>query len=210
MSKPRATNTKQKIVVGTIVAVGLLLVAVIMGIFWNAFNHEPGQVTPDANKGEEMRYALTNPLKSCRMVDVPYEDLESYTTSEPYQATEEYTVDLKYENTAKSSTSNTNFDVKAVGEVSIRNVDSETGRFAVSQTFTTLKRPSQTLTTSYYIMPGETKTFEEEYDIDFGEDFKMTYIVTPGQKTLIRQVTAYRDVTAYRTVTKYREEEQCS
>jgi len=128
---------------------------------------------------------LTSPLKICKMVDVPY------------QATEEYQVPLKYEYSGMQTTTLHGFDVWAVGEVTIKNVDSETGLFTVSQTFTTLNRQTQTKSSSHYVMSGESVIFHEEYDISLGEDFKMTYTVQPPTKTLTR------------TVTKYRQEEQC-
>ena len=105
---------------------------------------------------------------------------------------------MKYEHSGATSTTLHGLDVWAVGEVKVRNVDSETGAFSVEQTFSTLNRPSQSLKSTLYVMPGETKIFHEEFDISLGEDFKMTYVVMPAQKTLTR------------TVTKYRDEQQCN
>jgi len=130
---------------------------------------------------------ITNPIKTCKMVDASY------------QATEEYQEPLKYEVVEKTkSTTLKGFDVWAVSEVTVKNVDTETGSFSVLQTFSTLNGQDRTLSSKQYIMPGETKTFREEYDIDLGEDFNVRYSVQPPTKTLTR------------TVTKYRQEEQCN
>jgi len=119
--------------------------------------------------------------KTCTTVQVPYDSVENYQ------------VDMKFEQSGSKGTTLHGLDVWAYGNVNIRNVDSETGAFTVAQTFTTLNRPSQTLTSTQYVMPGETKTFHQEYDINLGEDFNMNYVVTPAQKTLTRTVTLYRD-----------------
>ena len=147
----------------------------------------------------------------CKEIQVPYQDTESYIEQEPYQATEEYKVDLKYEvvNNYKETFYEGFLDVWARSIVEVRNVDSETGSFIVKQTFKTLEDGSNDFTSSQYIMPGETKTFTEKYDISAGEDFDVSYVITPSQKTLTRTVTKWRDVTKYRTVTKYKQEEVC-
>jgi len=153
---------------------------------------------------------LASPIQTCRMVDVPYEEQESYIEQEPYQDTESYQENLKYESVGtKTGTFLKGFDVWAFGEVPVRNVDSETGKFVVSQTFSTLNGGLKTYTVTQYIMPGETKTFRSEHDIDAGEDFNMKFVITPGTKTLTRTVTKFRDVTKYRTVTKIRQEQKC-
>jgi hypothetical protein len=165
----------------------------------------------DNSNGSGASLKITNPLQTCEFVDVPYETQEAYTVSEPYQAIEEYKVDLKYEVvSATRSTTLNGFDVWAVGEVSIRNVDSETGTFTVKQTFDTLNGGSKSFQSNKYIMVGETKVFREEYDVVAGEDFNVQYVVTPPKKTMTRTVTKYRDLTKYRTVTKTKMEEICN
>ena len=131
--------------------------------------------------------AITSPIKTCKNIEVPY------------QATEEYRVPLKYEvvSATKETTLN-GFDVWAVSDVIVRNVDSETGTFIVTQTFKTLNKAPQTFQSNQYIMPGEKKDFHEEFDINLGEDFNVDYRINPSEKTLTR------------VVTKYRTEQQCS
>lgn len=154
---------------------------------------------------------LRSPIAQCKDVKVPYEAMEYYTEREPYQAIEEYDVDLKYsviEAYHRGSISQiTNYRVKGI--VSVKNVDSETGLFTVKMTFTTLNRDKKTLSSSKYIMPGETVEFNQYYDINLGEDVNFVYQVIPDQKTLTRIVTKYRDVEKTRTVTKYKIEEVC-
>lgn len=131
---------------------------------------------------------FTSPIQKCKMVDVPYE------------TTEEYSVDLKYE--VVEDTKTTIFkgilDVWAVGIVKVKNVDSETGEFTVTQIFKTLEDGETSLKSAHYIMPGEAIEFREEYDISSGEDFTVQYQVIPGTKKETR------------IVTKYRQEEQCN
>ena len=140
-----------------------------------------------SSTGKFTGFAVSSPIKTCRNVEVPY------------QATEEYKVPLKYEvvSAAKGTTLH-GLDVWATSDVEVRNVDTETGTFAVAQTFRTLNRASQTLQSSQYVMPAEMKKFHQEFDINLGEDFNVDYTVTPSEKTLTR------------TVTKYRTEQRCS
>ena len=138
-----------------------------------------------AKTGESIK--LTSPIQNCKNVQVPY------------QATEEYQIDMKYEVISFEKESVVKLlDLWARGTVGIRNVDSETGSFTVEQTITTLEGSPRTLSSSQYIMSGETKSFVEEFDVDLGEDFYINYKVSPPKKTLTR------------TVTKYRTEEVCN
>ncbi|MFP4112404.1 MAG: hypothetical protein ACLFPQ_01715 [Candidatus Woesearchaeota archaeon] len=161
------------------------------------------------NKATGESVKLVSPIQKCKVVDVPYDAQEAYTEREPYQATEEYQVKMKFEVVDRSkSTFLRGLDVWAKGIVSVRNVDDQTGRFSVKQTFKTLNDQS-TLSSTKYIMPGEIVEFEEIYDIDLGEDFSLSSIVIAPEKTMTRTVTKYRDITKYRTVTKYKKEEIC-
>lgn len=139
------------------------------------------------NSESDSTIRFTSPIKTCKTVDVPY------------QVTEEYDVPLKYEvaDASKTTTFKGVLDVWAVGIVKIRNVDSETASFTVTQMFKTLEDEETSSKSTQYIMPGETKEFREEYDITSGEDFTVQYQVIPGTKKETR------------TVTKYRQEEQC-
>ena len=159
----------KKIITLSIIAVAIIFVLIIV----NSTSNFTG-------------LAITNPIKTCRNVEVPY------------PATEEYQVPLKYEVvSATKDTTLHGFDVWATSDVVVRNVDTETGTFIVTQTFKTLNKPPQTLERSQYVMPAEMKTFHQEFDISIGEDFNVEYIIDPSEKTLTR------------TVTKYRTEERC-
>ena len=92
---------------------------------------------------------LTNPIQDCRMVKVPYEVQESYTVQEPYTAYEDIEVPLKYDTIERiKSTTLKGLDVWAYGEVTVRNVDSETGSFRVLQTFSALNKPDKSKATT--------------------------------------------------------------
>ena len=160
---------------------------------------------------ESSNIKLNSPIQNCKMVDVPYEVQVAYTEQEPYTANVDEEVKLKYE-IIESTTTTTDkgFDIWAVGKVTIRNMDSETGSFKVEQYFSTLNDPKITRTSSQYIMQGESNIFREQVDIDLFEDFSMEYRVYPGTKIITKQVTKYRTVTMYRSETKYRQEEQCN
>mgnify|MGYP006272907321 CR=1 FL=1 len=154
---------------------------------------------------------FTSPIQTCKEVKVPYQATEEYTERVPYQATEEYDIKLKYEVVDRyKKTTNKGFDVWAQSIVEVRNVDSETGKFSVISTFETLRDGETSRRSTQYIMPGETKTFVHEYDVDFNEDFDVYTKIIPGEKTMTREVTKYRTVTKTKTVTKYRMEEKCS
>ena len=94
---------------------------------------------------------ITNPIQTCKNVEVSYQDTEYYTENYKYEVVG-----------SVSGTFLKGFDVYAEGNVQVRNVDSETGSFIVQQTFSTLDG-AKTLSSTQYIMPGETKTFTEEY-----------------------------------------------
>ena len=146
-------------------------------------------------------YGISSLSKNCKMIDVPY------------QVTEEYQVPMKYEvvsATEDIATPSDDFaftvvegvavykDVTTIGEVAIRNVDSETGMFVVTQTFKTLSGQETTKYSSQYIMSGETKKFREEYTAKPSEDAHVKYSVQASSKTMTR------------TVTKYKQEKSCN
>ncbi|MAG08159.1 hypothetical protein CMO89_01695 [Candidatus Woesearchaeota archaeon] len=144
-------------------------------------------VYTSSRNGNFTGFAITNPIKTCKEVQVPYQDTEEY------QAPLKYTVMEAYDKGDIRG-----FDYKVKGIVKIKNVDSETGKFTVKMSFTTLNKGTRTLSSSKYIMPGEVIEFNEYYDVNLGEDVNFDYSIVPGEKTLTR------------TVTKYRTEEKCS
>ena len=186
-----------------ILLVSILGLILLAGCTTNGgLNNNDNDVTGNSIK-------LVNPIQKCEMDEVPYEVQEA--NIEPYQAIEEYDVDMKYEEISAYKTTALHgfFDMWAKSVVEIRNVDSETGLFTVEQTFETLNSGGKSFSSSQYIMPSETKTFIQEYDIDAGEDFNSYHKVFPAKKTLSRVVTKFKEVTKYKTVTEYRTEEQC-
>ncbi len=184
--------------------IGVLAALLVLGVF---------ALTQGGNGTTGL--AIQNPLKTCKMVEVPYQEQEAYEEQEPYDAIEEYQVPLKYEAKGYKDVTDHGFDYWARSTVKVRNVDSETGEFTVQQWFKTKDGESKKFSSSQYIIPGETKEFIQEYNIEPGytfepENFFDSYHdVFPPQKTLTRTVTKYKTVTKYRTVTNYRTEEKC-
>ena len=133
-------------------------------------------------------FAISNPIKTCKNVQVPY------------QITEEYQIPLKFEViSVKQDWTSPNLDYYTTLSVQVKNVDSETGTpFSVISYFITLNDPEKSYKDTHYIMPGEVKEFYFTYDSELGEDVKSRYSVIPGEKTMTR------------VVTKYRTEERCS
>lgn len=156
-------------------------------------------------------FAVTNPIKTCKEVQVPYDIQEAYEVQEPYQAIEEYRVPLKYEViSAVEGFTSSGLNYLTTLTINVRNVDTETGAFTVTMFFKTLNDAETSKNVQQYIMPGETKSFYQTYDNDWNEDVNTRYFVVSGEKTLTRTVTKYRTVTQYRTVTKYKTEEKCT
>ena len=184
----------KKLIIGGVIVVGVIVTLIII-----------------SSTGRLTGFSVSSPIKTCKNVEVPYEAQEAYQEDEPYQAVEEYQVPLKYEVISADESSTThNFNYFKTLTVKVRNLDSETGLFTVRMHFRTLKDPGTTKDVNQYIVPGEVKSFYQEYDSDLGEDVDMRYEVTPSEKTLTRTVTKYRTITKYRPVTKYRTEERCS
>ena len=153
------------------------------------------------------------------IMNVPYQDTETYYEDEPYEVTETYiaTVPLSYEVIESyvyddTYTYHWQTDIGGlVGEgteevpiqvagVDIRNTDDIAGTFTVSFSgFTPLFFSSTELNLS----PGEEKTAScpSEYDID-----DWSYDVTPDMKDVEKErtVTKYRQVERERTVTRYK------
>lgn len=189
-------ENKKPLIIGGVIVLAIIVVIVIIN---------------SAGGGKFTGFAVTSPLKICNKVQVPYDVQEAYEVQEPYQAIEEYQVPLKYEVvSAVEGSSSSGFNYLKDLTVKVRNVDTETGIFAVRMFFKTLNDAETSKDVQQYIMPGETKSFYQTYDSDLGEDVDMRYVVIPDEKTLTRTVTKYRTVTQYKTVTKYRTEEKCT
>jgi hypothetical protein len=129
----------------------------------------------------------------CKLIDIPY------------QVTEDYQVPMKYEfvdahinvrdGDLMAARDN---DLWAVSTVVVRNVDSETGMFLVTQSLKTSRDPEINLSSSEYIMSGETRNFTEFYKITSSIGRTLSFSIHEPNKTLTR------------TVTKYRQEERCN
>jgi len=113
------------------------------------------------------------------------------------QEVEEYRTPLKYEIVGKP-TSDGSFEginYIRIGKVSVKNTDSETGEFVVSQTIDTLKDQPVTKETRKTIKAGETLMFDEKFDVEMGEDIDYSYKVTPESIIKTRTVTKQKPVT---------------
>jgi len=120
------------------------------------------------------------------------------------QEVEEYRIPLKYELVGEPSYAGSLKGINYVrtGKVSVKNTDLETGEFVVSQTIDTLNDQPITKDTRKTIKAGETLSFEEEFDVDFGEDVDYSYKVTPESVVKTRTKTVKKPVTvAYNQTT---------
>lgn len=123
------------------------------------------------------------PKKACSIERISYEE------------TEYYDVDFNYEVMGTSQeTTLKGFDVWAVGEVKVKNVELETGEFEVIQRIQTLNDEPKVSMESRFIMPGEIISFNSEFDVDSGEDFNIGYEIVPPKKTMSREVTKFKEV----------------
>lgn len=153
------------------------------------------------------------------LVDVPYQDIETYYEDEPYEANETYTATapLTYEVTKSyvyEDTYTRHYTTQIgdlfwegteevpiqVAAVDIKNTDNATGTFTVSFSgFTPLFFSSTALNLS----PSQKSTAScpSEYNID-----EWSYDVTPDTKQVQKErtVTKYRQVQRERTVTRYK------
>ena len=119
------------------------------------------------------------------------------------QEVEEYRIQLKYEIVGKPSAAD-KFGINYIkaGKISVKNTDSETGEFVVSQTIDTLNDQPVTKETRKTIKAEETLTFEEEFDVDLGEDTEYSYKVVPESITKTRTKAVKKPVTiAYNQTT---------
>lgn len=156
------------------------------------------------------------------LIDVPYQDTESYYVDEPYEATETYveTVPLSYE-VVKSYVYEDTYtyhwttDIGGltgegtkevpiqVAGVDIKNTDDIAGTFTVSFSGLTPLFHFDGFTVDLNLSPGEKKTAScpSEYDIH-----DWNYYVTPDTKEMEKEraVTRYRQVERERTVTRYK------
>ncbi len=140
-------------------------------------------------------------FEDCRFEQVPYQETEEYMETVPYQER----IPFQF-----NAVDNTPFPCADFGNykecyyVTVTNLDSIGGVFEVNCDFQTLNRRLSDSDSSY-IKPGESFKFTCEADVDFGEDIKGSYFVSPP----IKEETRYKDVQRTKTVTKYREEKFC-
>jgi len=121
-----------------------------------------------------------------------------------FQEVEKYRTPLKYEIVGKPSAQGSlkGINYIRIGIVSIKNTDLETGEFVVSQTIDTLEDQPVTKGTRRTIKAGETLPFEEEFDVDLGEDVVYSYKVNPESVVKTRTKTVKKPVTiAYNQTT---------
>lgn len=67
----------------------------------------------------------------------------------------------------------------------VKNIDTEPGAFDVSFEFETLDKTYRD-TDRLYIYPGERKKARGTGDIEFGEKWRWSAVVTPGAKKVLR------------------------
>ena len=139
---------------------------------------------------------LANIIKNCYEEQVPYEELETYTETVPYEAE----IELKYnwDNSVEYNCGSI-FDYYGCMDIGIENIDTVGGIFSVKCKIRTLNDELYD-TKETYIKPGDTEKITCGVDISAGDDFEVTYTITPPTKT----ETKYKEVERTRTITKYR------
>ncbi len=113
----------------------------------------------------------------------------------PYSETTSEEVLLKYVVTeANNITRYYNYSTYVVGNVWVKNVDTETGEFRVAADLTVDKKTT-TQTLAYILTPGAAKRFYFEFQLpkdNIGFGYK--YTVTPPTKTVTQTTTKYKQV----------------
>ncbi len=113
----------------------------------------------------------------------------------PYQEIASEEVPLKYVVTeANNITRYYNYSTYVVGNVWVKNVDTETGEFRVSADLT-IDKKATTQTVAYVLTPGTLKRFYFEFQLprdNIGFGYK--YIVTPPIKTVTQTTTKYKQI----------------
>lgn len=123
-------------------------------------------------------------------------------TTETYYETEPYTeqVRIQYQDVDSTLTDSWNITLGFyhIGNVTIRNVDTEVGTFIVNFKFYNVHGLAKEDSDQYPIASGDEHTFEFIYDSEMGEDVTANYSVQAPYKS----VTSYREVQKQRTVRK--------
>ena len=192
------------------IVVIIVLLLLVAGLFlylgatgWNI----TGSVVRDTTQSK----TLTPSQENCQYIEVPYEAIETFTEQEPYQATEEYNKYLNATFTSFNKWEDFNFGKGYIAKarVKLKNLDNEGGWFTVEFTWKTLNDQEVNHDVRHYIEPDEVIEFEDEYDIESGEDFKVFYSYQSDPIKKTKTVTKFKDVQRTRTVTKYRQEYKC-
>ena len=148
----------------------------------------------------------------------PYTVREEYIFQEPYTIQEAYTVQESYQvnryldyrviDTWTNEVVESGYGVVTYAYVTVKSLDSYSGKFMVSFTFRSRTR-GQTFydTDEFYLFSGREQTAKRRFDNWLGEDWSWTYSIQPYLlvETKYKNVTKYKDVVKYRSVTKYRD-----
>ncbi len=113
----------------------------------------------------------------------------------PYQESTSAEVPLKYVVTeANNITRYYNYSTYVVGNVWLKNVDTETGEFRVAADLT-VNGKTTTHTLAYVLTSGAAKRFYFEFQLPHdGASFGYKYTVTPPTKTVTQTTTKYKQV----------------
>ncbi len=113
----------------------------------------------------------------------------------PYSETTSEEVPLKYVVTeANNITRYYNYSTYVVGNVWLKNVDTETGEFKVAADLT-IDKKTTTQTVAYVLTPGTLKRFYFEFQLpkdNIGFGYK--YTVAPPTKTVTQTTTKYKQI----------------
>lgn len=204
MAKKEKDNGARNLILG--IVIGVIIIGAIFMIYNSSINNSTSSFgSQDSSSQSE------NSKNSCRDIEVPYQDTETYIDQEAYQDLEYYDYYLKLEKILAYTQER--LEVLGRGlydeaRVDIKNIDNIGEWVTVTFYWKTISKEWED-TDRQFIEPGETIRFISVYDKDAGEDTTFSYTYKSDAIEKSKYVTKYRDVQKTRAVTKYKTETQC-
>jgi hypothetical protein len=184
-----------------ITVVSVLLVITLIAVAGSNSSSPSGQAIANQQQNQ--------PQQNCKDVQVPYNDIEYYTESEPYTDQECQTKNLVYKVEYKQCSPYLLF-VPAKSIITVTNLDNENGGTFTFWVGFKLKDGNQIgKETSQYIYPASSADFSYESNNADIDTCNYNSISIPT-KQVCQYVTKFREVQKSRTVVKYKTETQCS
>ena len=207
LNESRTINVPMRILV-LVLLIGGIITAVVVGSVYFDNNGSTGAVTADSSGSES---TLRPRGQTCRNVQVPYTETESYSESVPYTDEECENKQLVYRKTrgqCKDWVDNYFYsDEPATFDCTLTNLDTEGGLFSMKIGFM-VGGQELTEVQNKYLYPQSSETFRVTRNAKIDSCYCAEQSIPTKQ--VCRDVTRYRDVPRTREVTKYRTEQQCN